>query len=291
MKYLLLFLLFFKDLYFRKILTKFSLYRKFNNITQYYNSTVSSLARSFMDIYHNFSSDSLKDFSYELVLYQLVPFDNIKVTHFLIGNKHVTAIFLAKYFAIRLFIGQNLKSLVNPVVKELKRLIFNSLNPYAKLRYLDRSRMLNFLTYRSSLFKYIIFKNFCFYKISFIKNYKNFKSFYNFYLLWFFCFFYFEVPNNSFFFIGLCKSFFFRKHSYNLFFNNNFNTIYKNVFNFFSLVILNFSKTRFIYFRQIFDELFNSLNLILFHLEYFNLEFSGYKVAAIFFNKALIYHY
>src|SRR5690554_519380 len=129
------------------------------------------------------SSDTFIDYSFEPFLYRLVPFDDIKMSLFMIGNDHVTALFLAKYFAIKFSTGHSFRDIVNPVVKDLKRIVLNSIYPFRKLFYLDRLKILNVLNYRSSLFKYLVYKNFFLYKLLFLNFYLLSFTFFNFYLV------------------------------------------------------------------------------------------------------------
>jgi hypothetical protein len=50
-----------------------------------------------------------------------VPFDNIKVLTFLIDNDGVSALFIAKYFAIKFSTGHTFRDVVSPVIMEMKR--------------------------------------------------------------------------------------------------------------------------------------------------------------------------
>jgi hypothetical protein len=123
------------------------------------------------------------DYSLQPIFYRMVPFEDIKISTLLIDNDGVTALFLAKYFAIKFATGHSFRDVINPVVKDLRRLVFKTLFPSKKLFYVDVTRTGNFLSYRSFLFKKLLFKNFLLYKILYIKFYKNYSSFFNFYML------------------------------------------------------------------------------------------------------------
>jgi hypothetical protein len=90
---------------------------------------------------------------------------------------------LAKFFAIRFYIGNPVKLVVNPVMRELKKIVGKSLFFNKKIFYVDKNRVFNFLTYRSSLFKYFVFKNFSLYRILYVKFFRKNFSFFNFYLI------------------------------------------------------------------------------------------------------------
>lgn len=180
-KYFLIFILFFKDLHFSKP------FNRGVGVTTYMPTEerhLGEFARNFLESQKDpLFEKYVEDFQYVNCLYFLVPFDIIRVTHFLMTNDHVTAIFLAKYFAIKFYTGHNFRDIINPVVKDLKRIVFSTIQPYHKMYFVDKVKTLNFLTYRSSLFKFIIFKNFSLYKILFIKFFKDNNSFFNYYLL------------------------------------------------------------------------------------------------------------
>jgi hypothetical protein len=90
---------------------------------------------------------------------------------------------LAKFFAIRVYIGSPIKFAVNPVMREMKKIVAETLFFNKKIFYVDKDRVLNFLTYRSSLFKYFVFKNFSLYRILYVKFFRRSFSFFNFYLV------------------------------------------------------------------------------------------------------------
>jgi hypothetical protein len=111
-------------------------------------------------------------------------------------------------------------------------------------------------------------------------------------LVWFLSFFFDNfLFYSDFFLIGLSKSFFFRKHAYNFFFNYEFNIFFERIFSFFSLVLLNFLNKHFIYFNIIFDELYSNSNVVFFSNNYFSVDVSAIKTANFFFNKVLVYNY
>jgi hypothetical protein len=288
-KYFLIFVLFFKDLQFKSVFNRqIGLFTYIPAEERF----LASFAKNFLEYQKDpFSEKIIEDFQYVNCLHFLVPFGAIKVNHLLMTNDHVTAIFLAKYFAIKLYTGHTFRDMLNPVVKELKRIVFSTIQPHHKMFFVDRNKTLNFLTYRSSLFKFIIFKNFSLYKILFIKFFKDNHSFFNFYILWFFIFFFFELADNYFFLVSLSKSFFFKKQAYNLFFNYDFRAFSRKIFNFFLLVFLNFSKNKKIYFRAIFDEIFLNFNVIFNEVSYFSIDVANVKAANFFYNQALIFNH
>lgn len=150
--------------------------------------------------------------------------------------------------------------------------------------------MSNFLSYRSFIFKKLLFKNFLLYKIISVKFFFTNNTFFNFYILWFFKIFYFFYKNFL-FFIGFCKNFFFRRYSYNFFFNYDFNSFLERIFSFFSLVLTRFSYKYTLYFSVIFDDLFSNFTIIFQNTDYFNVDLSTIKTASFFFNKVIIYNY
>jgi len=107
---------------------------------------------------------------------------------------------LAKFFAIRFYIGNPVKLVVNPVMRELRKIVGKSLFFNKKIFYVDKNRVFNFLTYRSSLFKYFVFKNFSLYRILYVKIFRKNFSFFNFYLIWFLSFFFYFSKHYSVFF-------------------------------------------------------------------------------------------
>lgn len=200
--------------------------------------------------------------------------------------------FLAKYFAIKFSTGHSFREAVNPVIKDLKRIVVNTTYPFRNNFHVDKTRVLQFLNFRSSLFKTFIYKNFSLYKMLYINFFRTKKTFFNFYMIWFLIFFFkTNIEGNKYFSIGLSKNFFFRKHAYNFFFNYDFNTFLEKVFSFFSLVLFKFSKKQFVYFNIVFDELFSNFNIIFFSNDYFNIDLSSVKTASFFFNKVLVYNY
>lgn len=71
--------------------------------------------------------------------------------------------------------------LVTPVIKQLRTLVMLKLRPVKKSIYLNKVKVLNFLKFRSSLFKFFIYKNFSLYKFLYIDFYKFNFSFFNYY--------------------------------------------------------------------------------------------------------------
>jgi hypothetical protein len=131
------------------------------------------------------------DFCLQPFLYRLLPFFNYKISSFIINNDNVTALFLAKYFAIKFSTGHTFRDIINPVVKDLKRVVLRNIYlPHLKLK-VDISKMSNFLSYRSFIFKKLLFKNALLYKNLNIKFLFFNGSFFNFYILLYFRFFFF----------------------------------------------------------------------------------------------------
>lgn len=89
----------------------------------------------------------------------------------------------------------------------------------------------------------------------------------------------------------MCKSFFFKKHVFNFFFNYDFNNFLEKIFNFFSIVLSKFFSKYNFYFYVIFEDLYSNFNLLLQGTAYFNIDLSTIKTASIFFNKVIIYNY
>jgi len=228
------------------------------------------------------------DFCLQAILNKIVPFDCIKSFSFLISNDNVTAIFLAKYFAIKFSTGHSFRDIVSPVVRDLKRIVIKSVYlPHIKMK-VDIAKLGNFLNYRSFIFKKLLFKNFLLYKLLSIKLFFLKASFFNFYMLWYFHFF-FSLQKA--FIIGFCKNFFFRKHCFNFFFNYDFNNFLEKIFSFFSLALSKFFSKFSFYFSMIFEDLFSNFNIIFQATAYFNVDLSGIKTASFFFNKVIIYNY
>lgn len=91
--------------------------------------------------------------------------------------------FIAKYFAIKFSTGHTFRDIVNPVVKDLKRIVVKTVFlTHSRLR-INVEKLSNFLTFRSFTFKKLLFKNFLLYKSLSIKLFYLFSSFFNFYLL------------------------------------------------------------------------------------------------------------
>lgn len=243
----------------------------------------------FMSIYKNETDSNEYDLSLEPILYRLMPFDNIKTARYVIDNSTVTALFVAKYFAIRLSTGHTPGMLFGPVAKSLSSFAADAIG-LKKSNYVDRFGVYKFLSFRLYYFKKFVFKNFLLYKFLTIRFFKLKFTFFNFYLLFYFIFFFFSICKIK-FLIGLAKSFFFRKHVFNFFFNYEFNIFLEKIFSFFSLVLLNFSFSTSFFFDNIFDDLFSNFNLIFFNYDYFNIDLSSIKIANYFFNQIIIYNY
>lgn len=112
-KYILLFIFFFKDLVFSLPLSKGL--KKANNHKFHYIKN--DLSYKLLNIYLN-NNDKVFDYTFEYFLYTFIPFDNIKVKLNMIDNRGVSSWFLAQYFAIRLLTGHSVKMLVKPVIKQ-----------------------------------------------------------------------------------------------------------------------------------------------------------------------------
>ena len=268
--------------------------KNFNQKSSYSNLTSSlksKLAVSFLNIHYDNNPLLNFDYSLEPIIHRLVPFENIFINSFLIHNKHITALFLARYFSIKFANGHYFRSAVNPVVKDLKSVVNKNLSLLHKSNYLDKDKMFSFLKFRSFIFKKLLLKNFFLYKYFFLKFFFLFKTFFNFYLLFFFCYFYTFLNQKKDLILGISKIFFFKKHAYNFFFNYDFNTFLEKVFNFFSLILLNFFSNVRNYFNVVIDELFSSFNIVLIAIDYFNIDLSSIKTASFFFNKVIVYNY
>jgi Ribosomal protein S3, C-terminal domain len=100
---------------------------------------------------------------------------NVKFDFFLLRNEQVRAMFLSRYIARKLQQGFNLKSLVNPIKRDLKRVSF-ILNPlkFGKRYLIEKS-------YQDSLVDKIIFKSFFIRFLSFLISIYR-REFCNFYL-------------------------------------------------------------------------------------------------------------
>jgi hypothetical protein len=136
-----------------------------------------------LSIHFEDSHFSAFDFSLQPILYKMVPFENIKIFSYLINNNQVTALFLAKYFAIKFYTGHTFRDIVNPVVKDLKRIVVRTLYLFHKLLHVNVEKMSRFLNYRSFFFKRFLFKNFLIFKIFSVRFFFSRSSFFNFYIL------------------------------------------------------------------------------------------------------------
>jgi hypothetical protein len=76
-----------------------------------------------LNVHFTESLVSVFSFCLQPILYKLVPFVDFKIFSYLINNDTVTALFLAKYFAIKFFTGHSFRNVVNPVVKDLTRVV------------------------------------------------------------------------------------------------------------------------------------------------------------------------
>jgi len=276
-KYFLFFLFFFRDFDFSS--TAGSSPRRSGKF-----SFFESLPLRLLTIHKEAQALTNYDFSLEPFLYRLVPFDSIKVFRFLIRNPDISALFLAKYFAIRLFTGHSPKQLIYPVVRSLKKIAIFNLLPLKKNNYVHRRKVSNFLSFRSFMFKFFLVKNFFLYKFLSLKLFKVNLTFFNFYLLYFLNYF-FSQSLSGFFLIGFSKVFFQRKHAFNFFFSWDFNVFFEKIFNFFASILLYFPHREFFFFPVLFDDLFSNFTLIFFRDFCFSIDLSSIKTAAYFLIK------
>ena len=225
---------------------------------------------------------------------KFIPLLKFHVHPFVIDNDEVTAIFIAKYFAIKLSTGHSVRFLVNGVSGDLRSILFLELgNEVIPPRY-NNVFSGSFLRYKSLVLKLYILKSFLLYKKLSLKSFFLNNTWFNFYLIWFFVWIVITFVKFGLNFLnGISKIFFFRRNSFNFFLNydfrilsfdlnNMFDNLYKNIFN--------PNRNSFL-FSHIFDELFSNYNIILNYNFSLSLEVTAFKAANIFFNRLLTYHY
>lgn len=283
MKYLLIVVLFFKVIL--KNIKSYSFSDHFHileKISVFFRlfSKEDSLRKRFVFFEHFFS--------------KFMPFLQFHVNPFVIDNDQVTAAFIAKYFAIKLSTGHSIKFLVNGVSGDLRSILFMELGSDVMLPRYNNVFSGSFVRYKSLVLKLYVLKSFLLYKKLSLKHFFINNTWFNFYVIWFNIWIFLTfLKFGSNFLIGISKTFFFRRYSFNFFFNydfrilsldlnNMFDSIYKNIFN--------PNRNSFLFFF-VFDELFSNYNIILNYNFSLSLELSAFKAANIFFNRLLTYHY
>lgn len=172
-----IFVLFFKDLIFS------NKFKSGYGFVETWDMLKRQFVLKLLNVHFANSLGSVFSFCLQPILYKIVPFVDFQIFSFLINNDTVTALFLAKYFAIKFFTGHSFKNVVNPVVKDLTRVVVRYNYMAHKMLWVDISRFAGFLNYRSFIFKRLLFKNFLLYKFLSIKLFFFFHSFFNFYVL------------------------------------------------------------------------------------------------------------
>ena len=243
-----------------------------------------------IELHKGISPKSFTDTSLEPILLRIVPFDNIKINFFSINNDHITALFLARYFALKVGVGHGFRATVSPVAKDLTRVIRMTLYPFRKSHALDRERMFKFFAYRNSFLKICLSRIF-----SLSKNFslKGFHFFSNFLLpssLRFFIFLRkFSLEESM--LLGLSKIFFLRKHIYNFFFVYETAAFIGRIFKFFASVSLKFNYNNLVNLPNTMNDLFVYSTTIFIEKGSFGIEPSSLKIASFFFNQIITHNY
>jgi hypothetical protein len=180
--------------------------------------------------------------------------DHCTVGFFIISNDHITAKFISRYIARKLQQGFTIRSLMNPLLKEFRRLCAFGTHGFKRTRTLFETfarRMAN-RTYFSSLFRALMTKLHGIYKNENYPYVQRNKTFISFDIFLFLKFAYKTFPSSYKNVIALCK---------------------KYISSYFSFVLINYYKTFELY-RLLLDKLlYTTQPLIYFNAQRFFLHF------------------
>jgi hypothetical protein len=134
-----------------------------------------------------FNEDNLRTQFYHLSFYlsRIMPFFFFSVTPLIINNDQVTAVFIARFFAIKLSTGHSVKFLVKNVGRDLRYSAVDLFIPHVLSPRYNNILMSNNINYKVIVMKVYILKSLFVFKRLFLKFYFYNKSWFNLYTLWF----------------------------------------------------------------------------------------------------------